>query len=74
MAGLGVEGTVRWGLVGMWADHSDGFEVFVSRIKQTPKQNHTHFLTNYSLRKETDQETSVHSLPRTKAIITQRHR
>lgn len=46
-AGHRVEGPVGWGGVGMWAaDNSDGFRVFVLRMKQTPKQNHMCFLTD----------------------------
>ena len=47
VTGQGVESTVGSRGTEMWAgDNPDGFRVFVSCIKQTPKQNHTHFLTN----------------------------
>lgn len=63
VAGQGVEGTVGWRRVGMWAGgNSGGFGVFVPCMKQTPNQNHMCFLTDKRLRREYDQETSVHSL------------
>lgn len=45
VAGPGVEGTVGWRRVGMWAGGNfGGFGVFVPCMKQTPNQNHMRFL------------------------------